>query len=57
VVTGADSGIGTAVAIAYARAGADVLVSQETTHAQALDEPEHFDRVVAGFHADAQVPR
>jgi NAD(P)-dependent dehydrogenase (short-subunit alcohol dehydrogenase family) len=37
VITGADSGIGKAVAIAYAREGADVLISYLDEHADARD--------------------
>ncbi|WP_042391249.1 glucose 1-dehydrogenase [Streptacidiphilus melanogenes] len=37
VITGADSGIGKAVAIAYAREGADVLISYLTEHDDARD--------------------
>src|ERR1700710_907584 len=37
VVTGADSGIGKAVAIAYAREGADVLISYLSEHDDAED--------------------
>jgi len=37
VVTGADSGIGRAVALAYAREGADVLVSYYTEHEDAKE--------------------
>lgn len=46
VVTGADSGIGRAVAIAFAREGADVLISY-------LDEEETDAREVADLVADA----
>lgn len=37
IVTGADSGIGRAVAIAYAREGADVLISYFTEHEDACE--------------------
>ncbi len=37
IVTGADSGIGKAVAIAFAREGADVLVSYLDEHEDAQD--------------------
>lgn len=37
IVTGADSGIGRAVAIAYAREGADVLISYSTEHEDARE--------------------
>src|SRR4051812_35030463 len=37
VITGADSGIGKAVAIAYAREGADVLISYLDEHEDAKD--------------------
>jgi hypothetical protein len=39
VITGADSGIGRAVAIAYAREGADVLISYLNEHEDAEDTP------------------
>ena len=37
IITGADSGIGRAVALAYAREGADVLVSYYNEHADARE--------------------
>ncbi|MBO0880781.1 MAG: SDR family NAD(P)-dependent oxidoreductase, partial [Mycobacterium sp.] len=37
VITGGDSGIGKAVAIAYAREGADVLISYLNEHEDAKD--------------------
>src|SRR5438045_7298794 len=37
VITGGDSGIGRAVAIAYAREGADVLISYLSEHEDAAD--------------------
>ncbi len=54
IVTGADSGIGRAVAIAYAREGADVLISYFTEHDDARETARHVERagrravVVAG---------
>jgi NAD(P)-dependent dehydrogenase (short-subunit alcohol dehydrogenase family) len=39
VITGADSGIGRAVAIAYAREGADVLIAYLDEHDVATYEP------------------
>jgi len=41
IITGADSGIGRAVAIAYAREGADVLISYLTEHEDA-EETAHW---------------
>ena len=41
IITGADSGIGRAVAIAYAREGADVLISYFTEHKDA-EETAHW---------------
>ena len=43
VVTGADSGIGRAVAIAYAREGADVLISYLSEHEDAADTARHVE--------------
>lgn len=43
IITGGDSGIGRAVAIAYAREGADVLISYFSEHADA-QETERFVR-------------
>jgi NAD(P)-dependent dehydrogenase (short-subunit alcohol dehydrogenase family) len=43
VVTGADSGIGRAVAIAYAREGADVLISYLDEHEDAADTARHVE--------------
>ena len=40
VITGADSGIGRAVAIAYAREGADVLISYLNEHEDAAEVAE-----------------
>lgn len=37
IITGGDSGIGRAVAIAYAREGADVLISYQDEHEDAKD--------------------
>src|SRR3712207_3233640 len=45
VITGADSGIGRAAAIAYAREGADVVISYLDEHDEA--------RAVAGYVEDA----
>jgi NAD(P)-dependent dehydrogenase (short-subunit alcohol dehydrogenase family) len=41
VITGGDSGIGRAVAIAYAREGADVLISYLSEHDDAEDTAKH----------------
>ena len=46
IITGGDSGIGRAVAIAYAREGADILVSY-------LNEQEDEDAREAGRHVEA----
>lgn len=43
VITGADSGIGKAVAIAYAREGADVLVSYLDEHEDAAETCRHVE--------------
>ena len=43
LVTGADSGIGRAVAIAYAREGADVLVSYLTEHEDAAETARYVE--------------
>lgn len=43
VVTGADSGIGRAVAIAYAREGADVLISYLDEHEDAADTASYVE--------------
>ncbi len=43
VVTGADSGIGRAVAIAYAREGADVLISYLSEHDDARETARHVE--------------
>jgi NAD(P)-dependent dehydrogenase (short-subunit alcohol dehydrogenase family) len=43
VVTGADSGIGRAVAIAYAREGADVLLSYLDEHADAAETAKYVE--------------
>jgi len=37
--------------------GARTESFEEGSHALVLDEPDHVNRVVAGIHADAQVPR
>jgi len=44
VVTGADSGIGKAVAIAFAREGADVLVAYLDEHEDAKDTARHIEK-------------
>ena len=44
VITGADSGIGKAVAIAYAREGADVLVSYLNEHEDAQDTRQWVEK-------------
>ena len=44
VITGADSGIGKAVAIAYAREGADLLVSYLNEHEDAQDTREWVEK-------------
>jgi NAD(P)-dependent dehydrogenase (short-subunit alcohol dehydrogenase family) len=60
VVTGADSGIGRAVAIAYAREGADVLISYLDEHEDAADTAKYVEQagrravLVAGDLADPQ---
>ncbi|ORB86371.1 NAD(P)-dependent oxidoreductase [Mycobacterium kansasii] len=43
VITGGDSGIGRAVAIAYAREGADVLISYLNEHDDARDVARHVE--------------
>lgn len=60
VVTGADSGIGRAVAIAYAREGADVVVSYLDEHEDAAETAKYVEQagrravLVAGDLADPQ---
>jgi NAD(P)-dependent dehydrogenase (short-subunit alcohol dehydrogenase family) len=58
VITGGDSGIGRAVAIAYAREGADVLISYLSEDSDAKDTAEYVEkagrRVVKGDVADPQ---
>ena len=60
VITGADSGIGRAVAIAYAREGADVLVSYLSEHEDAQDTARYVEEagrrcvLVAGDVSDPQ---
>ncbi len=49
VVTGGDSGIGRAVAIAYAREGADVVISYLSEHEDAKDTARYVEE--AGRHA------
>ncbi len=44
IVTGGDSGIGRAVAIAFAREGADVLISYLSEHDDARDTAEHVEK-------------
>ncbi|HEY3528436.1 MAG TPA: glucose 1-dehydrogenase [Nocardioides sp.] len=44
VITGADSGIGRAVAIAYAREGADVLISYLSEHEDAEDTATYVEK-------------
>jgi hypothetical protein len=63
VITGADSGIGRAVAIAYAREGADVLIAYLDEHDVATYEPRdsgksasHADPLPARFAAAGPVP-
>src|SRR5690242_4478175 len=43
IVTGADSGIGKAVAIAFAREGADVLISYLDEHEDARDTADYVE--------------
>jgi NAD(P)-dependent dehydrogenase (short-subunit alcohol dehydrogenase family) len=43
VITGGDSGIGRAVAIAFAREGADVLISYLSEHEDAQDTAKHVE--------------
>src|SRR5690348_6648997 len=58
VITGADSGIGRAVAIAFAREGADVLIAYLDEHEDARDTAKHVEDagrkcvLVAGDLAD-----
>src|SRR5262245_9954134 len=58
VITGADSGIGRAVAIAYAREGADVLIAYLDEHDDAKETAHHVEEagrravLVAGDLAD-----
>lgn len=60
VVTGADSGIGRAVAIAFAREGADVVVSYLSEHEDARETARHVEEaggravLVAGDLAEPQ---
>jgi len=60
VITGGDSGIGRAVAIAYAREGADVVISYLEEHEDAKDTAEYVQRagrravLVAGDISDPQ---
>jgi len=44
LITGGDSGIGKAVAIAFAREGADVLISYASEHSDALDTALYIER-------------
>jgi NAD(P)-dependent dehydrogenase (short-subunit alcohol dehydrogenase family) len=68
VVTGGDSGIGRAVAIAFAREGADVLISYLSEHEDAQDTAKYVEQagqrcvLVAGdlsdrAHAKTIIPR
>jgi len=68
VITGADSGIGRAVAIAFAREGADVLISYLDEHEDAKDTAKHVEEagrkcvLVAGdlsdrAHAKTIIPK
>ncbi|MFA9431033.1 glucose 1-dehydrogenase [Egicoccus sp. AB-alg2] len=63
IITGADSGIGRAVAIAFAREGADVLISYLDEHddaketARLVEEAGQQAVLVAGDLADPQVCR
>jgi hypothetical protein len=43
VITGGDSGIGRAVAIAFAREGADVLISYLSEHEDARDTAKYVE--------------
>jgi NAD(P)-dependent dehydrogenase (short-subunit alcohol dehydrogenase family) len=60
VITGADSGIGRAVAIAYAREGADVVISYLSEHDDAKDTAQHVEQagrravLIAGDVSDPQ---
>jgi NAD(P)-dependent dehydrogenase (short-subunit alcohol dehydrogenase family) len=60
VITGADSGIGRAVAIAFAREGADVLISYLSEHEDAKETARHVEEagrravLVSGDLADAE---
>src|SRR5215218_3056756 len=60
LITGGDSGIGRAVAIAYAREGADVLISYLDEHEDAKDTAELVEKagqkavLVAGDLSDPQ---
>jgi NAD(P)-dependent dehydrogenase (short-subunit alcohol dehydrogenase family) len=68
VITGGDSGIGRAVAIAFAREGADVLISYLDEHEDAEDTAKHVEQagrrcvLVAGdlsdrAHAKTVIPK
>jgi NAD(P)-dependent dehydrogenase (short-subunit alcohol dehydrogenase family) len=63
VITGADSGIGRAVAIAYAREGADVVISYLSEHEDAQETQSWVEKagrtalVVAGDLSQAQACR
>jgi hypothetical protein len=60
VITGGDSGIGRAVAIAYAREGADVVLSYLDEHEDAKDTAQYVEQagrravLIAGDMADPQ---
>jgi NAD(P)-dependent dehydrogenase (short-subunit alcohol dehydrogenase family) len=47
VITGADSGIGRAVAIAFAREGADVLIAYLDEHEDAKETARHVEEAGA----------
>jgi hypothetical protein len=60
VITGADSGIGRAVALAFAREGADVLVSYYNEHEDAKETQrliENADRKCVLMPGDLKDPR
>src|SRR4051794_32852976 len=63
VITGGDSGIGRAVAIAFAREGADVLISYLDEHEDAKDTAKYVEEagrkcvLVAGDLSDRRTPR